>query len=240
MGETSAFLLLTLVSTVLVSVCLWRTRSVPSALGMARGFYFLAVLLSLAALVLILLGVAGIVPQNAHYGRWLRLLIYRGWLVIGVSISSAILILLSLLPGRRSDMVSDAARTFVTSPHVLKGICFSVSLAFLCTEIGKLAHDADMRQFFLQSGYPVWFLYFVMAAETAGAIGLFLPRTMLPAALGLAILMMGAIRTHAHNGDSFSDSLEALHLLILLACLVVLRLGSVRGTASAEPVHQRG
>lgn len=36
--------------------------------------------------------------------------------------------------------------------------------------------------------------------------------------------MLGAIRTHVHNGDPFADSLEALHLLILLVSIIVIRL----------------
>ncbi len=96
-----------------------------------------------------------------------------------------------------------------------------------------------MRQFFLQSGYTVGFMYFIMAAETLGAIGLLLRRTVLPAAVGLMAIMAGAIRTHAHNGDPFSDSLEAVHLLILLACIVTIRLLRNRVLAANLPVASR-
>jgi putative oxidoreductase len=81
-----------------------------------------------------------------------------------------------------------------------------------------------MQQFFQQSGYPVWLLYFIIAGESARAIGLLVSRSLLPAAFGLAVIMVGAIRTHFHNHDPFSDSLEAVHLLILLACIIVIRL----------------
>jgi len=64
-------------------------------------------------------------------------------------------------------------------------------MLFICTEIGKVTHDAEMQQFFIQSGYPVWFLYFVIATETSGAIGLFFPRTLLAAAFGLTLIMAG-------------------------------------------------
>jgi hypothetical protein len=46
---------------------------------------------------------------------------------------------------------------------------------------------------------------------------------MLPAAFGLSLVMIGAIRTHLHNHDPFSDPLEALHLLMLLACILLIR-----------------
>jgi putative oxidoreductase len=99
-----------------------------------------------------------------------------------------------------------------------------------------LMHDAEMRQFFLVSGYAVWFLYFVIAAETIGAIGLFISKLIIPAASGLAILMVGAIFTHYRNNDPFSDSLEAFHLLILLACILII--GLLRQKVSSGPVDQ--
>jgi hypothetical protein len=129
---------------------------------------------------------------------------------------------------------SPAVRAFVTSPAVLNGLCFSVSLSFVCTEAGKLAHLADMRHFFVLSGYPVSFLYFIMVVETVGAFGLLMSRTVIPAAIGLMAIMVGAIRTHAHNGDPFSDSLEALHLLVLLACILVVRLLRTRVAQLSE------
>jgi hypothetical protein len=49
-------------------------------------------------------------------------------------------------------------------------------------------------------------------------------RTLLAAAFALTLIMIGAITIHLHNRDAFSDSLEALHLLILLACIVLIRL----------------
>src|SRR5262249_17443787 len=108
-------------------------------------------------------------------------------------------------------------------------MCISIAISYICTEIGKLTHDAEMRQFFLQSGYKVWFLYFVITCETLGSIGLLIARTRLLAAAGLSVLMLGAIGTHAHNGDPFSDSLEAVHLLMLLVCAVGLQLGQDSG-----------
>jgi uncharacterized membrane protein YphA (DoxX/SURF4 family) len=99
-----------------------------------------------------------------------------------------------------------------------------VSISFICTEIGKMAHDAEMREFFMQSGYPVWFLYFTMTAETIGSVGLLIRKTRILAAAGLTVIMTGAILTHLHNGDPFSDSLEALHLLVPLVCIVIIHL----------------
>jgi uncharacterized membrane protein YphA (DoxX/SURF4 family) len=92
-----------------------------------------------------------------------------------------------------------------------------------------------MRLFFLGSGYTVWFMYFIMALETLGAIGLFVSRIIVPSALGLAIIMFGAIYTHYHNNDPFSDSLDALRLLILLVCVIIVKVFGTRSKTSVEP-----
>ncbi len=234
MGETSAFLLLTLAATALVSFSIIWNASISRAQGMARGFYTFSVLVSLATLIYILLGVTGVVSQDGGFSRWLRPLLFRGWIVIGVGISSALLVLLNSTSSKGTAR-TPAVCAFITAPAVLKGLCFSVSLSFLCTEVGKLAHLGDMRQFFVESGYAAWFLYFIMVAETLGAFGVLISKTMVPAAFGLMVVMVGAIRTHAHNGDPFSDSVEALHLLVLLACILVIRLLAPRVAVAQLP-----
>jgi len=221
LAETPGFFLLTIAATVFAAACIVRNRSTHNSHSMARTFYLASAVLSFAALFCVLLGILGMAPQSGGYVRFFRILIYRGWLVIGTGIASVLLFLVSKRTGVKPTGSSHAVRSFVGSPYLLRGLCLSVSLSFISTEIGKIAHDAEMRQFFVQSGYPVWFLYFIMFAETAGAFGLLVPRTMVPAALGLALIMTGAIGTHLHNGDPFSDSLEALHLLLLLTCIVL-------------------
>lgn len=234
LGETLAFLFLTLAATTLVSVCVISNASISCAQGMARGFYILCVVLSLATLIYIILGDSGVVRESDRFSLWLRPLLFRGWIVIGVGLSSAFLVLLNFVAGLKGVAGRPAVRAFISAPAVLSGLCFSVSLSFLCAEVGKLVHLADMRQFFALSGYAAWFLYFIIVAETLGAFGLLMSRTMIPAAIGLMAIMVGAIRTHARNGDPFSESLEALHLLVLLACILVVRLLRTR-VAVAQP-----
>ncbi len=117
---------------------------------------------------------------------------------------------------RRRASRAGRASAFAASEWTLRGLCVSTALAFLATEVGKLAHDAEMRSFFTASGYPVWFLYAVIAFETLCSVGLLEPRVRLVAASGLALDMVGAIVTHARNGDPVSDSFEAMHLLATL------------------------
>jgi uncharacterized membrane protein YphA (DoxX/SURF4 family) len=224
MDQTIIFILLTLVMTLVCFAIVASPHSVPASLKLAKSFYFLCLFLALLGMTATLLSVTGLLPFRGTLAVIFQIIIFRGWLVIGVAISSVVLLLLNLSRSSGSRLSNEPVRSFIISPGLLRGLCLSVSIAFLMTEIGKLAHDAEMRQFFLESGYPVWFLYFVITMETLGSIALFIPRLIVPAALGLIILMFGAISTHFRNGDPFSDSLEALHLLILLVCIVVIKL----------------
>jgi uncharacterized membrane protein YphA (DoxX/SURF4 family) len=105
---------------------------------------------------------------------------------------------------------------------------------FILATVGKAMNMADMMTFFRQSGYAIWFLYFIMAVETAGALGILLHfklRTGVAATAGLMLIMLGAVYTHWHNKYPFSDSLAALsqivNLTMLLLLYLVLRKGGV-------------
>jgi DoxX-like family len=238
-GETSLFLIFSGASTLLASRFIVQNRDESASEVAARVFYWICFALSVAALLWITFGALGWFPVSATSAWWFRILIYRAWLVVGTAVSCAVLLVLS--GSLRVIAPSHATRAFLTSSCVLQGISLSVSISFFCIEIGKLTHDADMRQFFLQSGFSPWFLYFIITLETLGAIGLFFPRTAGGAALGLAGIMVGAIGTHVHNRDPFSDSLEALHLLLLLASILVIRRlqGNRREQTSLTPEQQR-
>ena len=114
MGQSSGFLILTFAATLLISICVIANRSLTRSRLMARGFYIFAVTVSVATLLYILSGVAGIVPENAEYVHWLRPLLFRGWLVVGVGLTSALLILLNLAPGLSWAVGHVATRSFIT------------------------------------------------------------------------------------------------------------------------------
>lgn len=147
--------------------------------------------------------------------RWLG---DRLFVPLGVAAAAVV------LAGRgRRDAIRGA---FLLSPRVRGALRISIALSYLGFEIGKLTHEAEMRAFFADSGLPVWMNHAVMAAETVMAAALFLPATEIAAAAGLSLILLGAIATHAHDRDPFSDSLDALHLLVLLAGFAVLTLAS--------------
>jgi uncharacterized membrane protein YphA (DoxX/SURF4 family) len=152
-------------------------------------------------------------------------------MVLGVAAASATL-------SRRS--LREPPGSFVRSPHVLRGLCLMATLGYLAIEAGKLAHDAEMREFFTGSGYPVAMMYAVMAAEILGAVGLLVPHTRNAAALGLSLLMLGAIGTHLRNGDPVSDSLDAVRFLVLLGAIAALAsLPRTRGKGASLPIASR-
>ena len=81
----------------------------------------------------------------------------------------------------------------------------------------------NMTQEFQVYGLPAWsvgvigFLKVALAALLI--LGLWLPAVTTPAAIGLAILMLGAVVMHVKVKDPLMKSLPALSLLIL--CLIV-------------------
>jgi len=221
MNQTTSFFLFTFIATLTIFSLIFFNRSIQTAQKMVRGFYLLCLFLSLATFVITLLLIFGVMSVSDNF---LQTLIFRGWIVIGTAISSTVLMLLNSFGSFKSQVRSEAVRHFISSQYLLKGLCFSVAISFFAVEIGKFVYDAEMRKFFLESGYAVWFLYFITAVETLGAIGLFIPKLIVPAASGLAVIMFGAIYTHYRNNDPFSDSLEAFHLLVILVCIIIIRL----------------
>jgi hypothetical protein len=107
----------------------------------------------------------------------------------------------------------------------LIGVSLATGLSFLIATEGKAANMSDMIAFFRQSGYAVWFLYFIMVAEALGAIGVLLHfklKTGPLATTGLMLIMIGAMYTHRHNKDPFSDSYAALSQFITLGIMLIL------------------
>jgi uncharacterized membrane protein YphA (DoxX/SURF4 family) len=191
--------------------------TLPSADRLARLFYELCAAAGAVVLAMTALSAAGALALKGAVASLYWALVFRLGIVAPVGVASVIVLVMAL---RRP--VRGAG--FAASPWIVRGLAVSAALAFLATEVGKLAHQPEMRAFFTASGYPAWFLYVIIALETAGAVGLLVPTVRSVAACGLAVIMVGAIVTHARNGDPFSDSYEAAHLLVILVCIVLLGL----------------
>ena len=105
----------------------------------------------------------------------------------------------------------------------LWALSVSIGNSFLVTTVGKSTHMPEMIGFFKQSGYGVWFLYFIMAVEAVAALGILLHFKLnigVFAAISLIVIMFGAVYTHWHNHDPFSDSYEAVTQVLNLSSLL--------------------
>lgn len=122
-------------------------------------------------------------------------------------------------------IAADNKPTKAMISSTLWGISILTANAFLVATAGKSQHIDEMITFFKASGYAIWFLFFIMTAEALGALGILLHfklRSGPLAAAGLAIIMLGAVYTHWHNKDPFSDSYAAVGQLINLSLILIL------------------
>ena len=74
------------------------------------------------------------------------------------------------------------------------------AIAFAAAGIAKLMGVPAVHASFEMMGLPGWFGYFIGLAEAAGAVGLLMLRTRKLAAIGLALIMIGAIYFHIAYG----------------------------------------
>ena len=77
----------------------------------------------------------------------------------------------------------------------------------------------SMREEFAAYGLPGWFMYFIGALKIGTAIalvaGLWFPTIVLPAAVLLCVLMVGAVAMHLKIRDPLAKSLPAFVMLAL-------------------------
>ncbi|MEO0542450.1 MAG: DoxX family protein [Pseudomonadota bacterium] len=97
-------------------------------------------------------------------------------------------------------------------PIVLSALAFAAAGTF------KLMGTPELHQSFALLGLPSWFGYFIGTAEVAGAIGLLFARTRLLAAIGLAIIMVGAVYFHV----AFTPLGQTVPALVLLGFMLLI------------------
>jgi len=83
---------------------------------------------------------------------------------------------------------------------------------------------ANMQEEFAAYGLPAWSCYVVGFLKVGSAFallaGLLYPVLVLPAAVIIALLMLGAVVMHLKVGDPFKKSLPALSLLVLCSVII--------------------
>jgi len=89
------------------------------------------------------------------------------------------------------------------------------SLAYAASGVAKVVGAGIEVQAFTRFHLPLWFMTFIGVCEIAGAIGLLVRRLSALAALGLAIVMLGAITMHLRY-DTPPMAAAAAVLLVLM------------------------
>jgi putative oxidoreductase len=88
----------------------------------------------------------------------------------------------------------------------------------------KLMDLPGSMKMFAGLGLPGWFAGFIGGAEVLGGIGLLVPRAVRPAAMGLIIIMIGALFMHATKiPGGLAKGVPAIVALLLLVVVLVLR-----------------
>ena len=96
--------------------------------------------------------------------------------------------------------------------------------AFILSGFMKLYHAPETVAMFGSMGMPAALAYVIGGAELLGGIGLLLPQTVRPAALGLIVVMIGAVVMHATKiPGGLAKGVPAIVLLILLGVVFWLR-----------------
>ncbi len=99
--------------------------------------------------------------------------------------------------------------------NLAKGL---IALVLLGAGGAKIAGVPELHQSFHLLGLPEWFGYFIGACEVAGAVGLFITPLSALAALGIAMIMSGAIYFHILH-TPLAQGIPAL--VVLLLCFYV-------------------
>lgn len=99
-----------------------------------------------------------------------------------------------------------------------------LGLAFIASGFNKLRDLTATLGMFGNLGLPSVLAYVVGGAELLGGIGLLIPRFTRLAAMGLIIIMIGAVFMHATKiPGGLAGGVPALVLLVLLGVLLWLR-----------------
>ncbi len=109
-----------------------------------------------------------------------------------------------------------------------------LSALFIFSAYTKLSGDPTQVAGFATAHLPIWFMYFIGAAELLGAIGLWLPKLQKWAICGLEIIMVGAVVVTA---IFVSISMAIVPLVVGALLCYVSRLAKKGSAAPVAPVE---
>lgn len=97
---------------------------------------------------------------------------------------------------------------------------------FLLAGVMKLAGAEQISQEFRNWGYGDTFRLIIGLIESLGGVGLLIPRLAAFCAIGLMLVMGGAVYTHLAADQGLNAALPAMVLILLLGVIAYLRRGS--------------
>ena len=83
----------------------------------------------------------------------------------------------------------------------IKILSILLALVFLASGAAKLAGLEFELAAFERWGYPLWFMYLTGVIEVCGGIALMIKRLSASAAVGLSMMMIGAVATHVIHSE---------------------------------------
>ena len=110
--------------------------------------------------------------------------------------------------------MAESGRGLRIALYVVSGL---LTALYLFAGIPKLMGNAQAAEGFAKLGYSDAFRLFIGASEVAGGIGLWIPKLAFWAALGLAVIMVGAVYTHLSLAEAPTSAGIALILLGFVA-----------------------
>lgn len=100
----------------------------------------------------------------------------------------------------------------------------ALSAVFFVAGMAKLLRAAPLEEQFREFGLSTSVMRLVGAAELLGAIGLQIDRLEIPSALGLALLMAGAVANHVKVRHPVGKAVPSAVLLLLVGLYLYLAL----------------
>jgi uncharacterized membrane protein YphA (DoxX/SURF4 family) len=113
----------------------------------------------------------------------------------------------------------------------LLAACILLALPLIAFGGAKLAGVPQVHESFKVLGLPGWFGYFIGACEVAGGVGLFIKPLRSLAALGLCVILVGALYFHVTH-PPLGAGVPALIYLLLASWIATRGRASLVATAS--------
>jgi putative oxidoreductase len=99
-------------------------------------------------------------------------------------------------------------------PMAVRILGWLLAALFVLSGVTKLVGQQQALEAFAHMGYSDWFRLLIGALETAGGIGLAIPSTAKAAAIGLLVIMAGAVYSVFQIGESLVPPVVVGALLI--------------------------